>query len=468
MMPPVLWLVTIPLVVAVPAYLLRRTWSGAVLASAAALVLAGLVLRLSPGPVLNILGRTVEIDPLSQVTLALLYTTAAVLFLVPVLAPRYRAGRHSGVTGQEQRVFYPIGLVVLAVLTGASLSRHLGITALFIEAAALLTVVIIQGERLDSVRAGLRFLVLMSLATPLFLLAAWRVDQFHLGLIGEASPQAGQAVFFVVVGFALWLAVVPFHGWLTAVASESSPATAVFTMTAIPLIAFSTLVQLLVELPWLVDSPQLVQAIVTAGLLTALVGGVLALVQRSFSRLMGYAGLYNLGVGIVVVGLGGPAAVTTLLTLLTVRALGLALTAMGVSTLRGVIAGDGFAQVRGAGWRLPVAAAGITIGGLVLAGAPLTAGFAPQWQVLQSLAAANRDWAVLLVVGGLGVAGGYLRGLYALTALPVERQAVIREPGGLVLLTSFLAALVVIGGLFPAWLVDLYRAAVGYLNFPIG
>jgi formate hydrogenlyase subunit 3/multisubunit Na+/H+ antiporter MnhD subunit len=469
-----LWLVVLPLGTVPIVYLLRRVKLGSIVATLIAMVLAWLALRLPTGLVLNVLGRSVELDQLSQAVLSLLFVVTAVLFLIPMLCPPYAgAGLHSGVKGREERIFYSVGLATLALFVAASLSRHLGITAIFIQVAVILTVFIIQGERLDSTRASLRFLTLLSLATPLFLLAAWRIDVYQLNGGVQPARNVQQTIFFVFFGFALWLAVVPFHGWLTIVAAESAPATAAFVLTAFPVVAFSTLLHLLAELPWLVESPQLVEAIILAGVLTSLVGGGLASVQRGFSQLMGYAALYDLGCTLTVLGVGGESAVITILVSLSVRALALILVAIGGSAIRMRVAGDGFAQVQGIARYLPVAITGLLMGGLTLAGAPLLAGFPARWQLLRSVSEVNPILPVLLALGGLGVALGYLRGLRAALApgLPSKSQSrrpvklTFQEPPLLLFMIGLVGVICIALGLFPSLLIEPLQQLT--LGFPI-
>jgi formate hydrogenlyase subunit 3/multisubunit Na+/H+ antiporter MnhD subunit len=471
-----LWLIILPVGAVPVVYLLRKISLGAIVAALVAFLLAWLAVRLPTGIVFNLLGRSIELDPLSQVTLSLLFLTTAVLFVITPLCPPFsRAAVHSRIKGREEKIFYPVGLATLGLLVAASLSRHLGITAILIGAAAVLIVFIIQGERLDSTRAALRFLILMSLAIPLFLLAAWRIDLYQLSGGQVTSRALAQIVFFIGFGFALWLAMVPFHGWLTATAAESAPVTAAFVLTAVPIVAFSTLLHLLSELPWLIESASLVNAILVAGVFTALVGGGLASVQRGFGPLMGYAALYNLGGILAVLGLGGAAAPLTIVTALSVRALALTLLAVGASALRMQVAGDGFADVRGIARRLPGAVIALTIGGLTLTGAPLFAGFGPGWQLLGSIAPVNVAGAVAIVSGGLGVTIGYLRGLRA-ALLPVSKTHAGRldrspfiseEPLLLLLLIGLLGGVSLLWGLFPGLLIEWLEQWTTGVSIPI-
>lgn len=470
-MPPALWLIAIPIGLAPIVYVLRRVGLGAIMAAIITFLSAWLAANLPTGIVLNLLGRPIALDALSQTTLTLVFLATSILFLTLTLlsvAQEKRVTHFGKLTGQEGRVFYPAALVILGLFVAASLSRHLGITAIFIELAAILMVFVIQTQRLESTRAALRFLTLVSLATPIFLLAAWRIDAYQLSGGIVSLVEIDQTAMLVGIGFAIWLAVIPFHGWLTSTATELAPITAVFVLITFPMVVFSTLINLFADLPWLINSSFLMNAIIIAGVATAFVGGVWASMQRGFSELMGYAALYNIGCTLALLGLGGQAAVLAILVNLTVRALALVLIAVSTSTLYLRVASDGFSYVSGVVREMPVAAAGLIIGGLTLAGTPFTAGFAPYWQLLRSAAANNPNWVVFLVLGGLGVAVGYLRGLWALlgsdqslksASKPLSTHILqnTQEPSLLMIIIIVVAFVCILTGLFPALLIDPLR-----------
>ncbi len=496
-MPPALWLIALPLSAVPVVYVLRRVGWGAIVAAAVALLSAWLAAQLPTGVVLDLLGRSIELDRLSQIVLALLFVTTATLFLIPALLPplkgkvarplvvsKERKRKKSdtfqiGTAWREGRTFYPAGLAVLGLFVAASLSHHLGIVAMLVEGAVILTVFVIQGGRLDSTRAALRFLTLMSLATPLFLLAAWQIDVYQLSGGVDTAGGLGWLTLLVGLGFALWLAVVPFHGWLTMTAAESSPVAAGFVLIAFPIVAFLTLIHLLVDFPWLVNSSQLVEAMIIAGVATAFLGGVLASVQRGFSELLGYAALYDLGCTLAVLGLGGPSSIVMILVSLTVRALALTLIAVSTSTLRLRAPSDGFAELRGVAQQTPIATGGLVLGGLTLAGIPFTAGFAPHWQLLQAMAELDPRGSVLLALAGLGVTIGYLRGVRttlqprdpAKNIDPAATKArvvfSVQEPLWLLVMISLLMAATTLLGLFPAVLIQPFRILSAGISIPI-
>jgi formate hydrogenlyase subunit 3/multisubunit Na+/H+ antiporter MnhD subunit len=183
---------------------------------------------------------------------------------------------------------------------------------------------------------------------------------------------------------------------------------------------------------------------------------------------MGYSALYDLGCILTGLGLGGRAAVITVLAALSVRTLALALIAVGVSAVRMRVAGDGFAQVTGLVREIPMAVMALMIGGGILAGVPLLAGFGPRWQIIHASAEVNPVLPTLLVLGGLGVAIGYLRGLRA-TMTPEHglTRVTFAEPRLLLILISLLIVVSVLLGLFPALLIEPLQLLTMSVSVPI-
>jgi formate hydrogenlyase subunit 3/multisubunit Na+/H+ antiporter MnhD subunit len=177
--------------------------------------------------------------------------------------------------------------------------------------------------------------------------------------------------------------------------------------------------------------------------------------------------------------LGGEIGVITVLVGLTVRTLALTLMAASTSAIRLHAFSDGFAELRETAQQMPVATAGLILGGLTLAGAPFTAGFALHWQLLRSIAEVDPRWPVLLALAGLGVAIGYLRGFRAAllprrtTKSSLARRArhsvvfTFQEPPLLLALIGLLAAATILLGLFPAVLIQPVQILAGGISIPI-
>ena len=475
MIPAAFWLIALPFGAAPVVYFFRRVGVGAIVAAVVALFSAWLALRLPVGLGWRILGRPAELGPLSQISLVLLFTTTALLFLISSATVPFIAGVRKKVIDADVltgagRTFYPLSLGSLGFLVAASLAQHLGITAILVGMAGIFAVFIIQGSRLESIRAAQRFLILISLSLPLFLLVSWRIDVYQLSGLRPLPRSLQETALLAGIGFALWLAVVPFHGWVTATTAEASPISATFILVVFPIVAFLTLSQMLIKTPWLVQSSQLVWGMVLAGLVTASLGGFLTAFQRGFSGLMGYSALYDLGCTLIIFGLGGPTAILMGFAALTMRALALTLITASVSALRlQGTADDAFAQMAGAARPMPLAAAGLLGGGLTLAGAPLTIGFVLRWHLLQNLAGFEASGAILLALAGLGVVIGYLRGFRALLPTPADKRPgpPFQEPLLIAVFIVVLGGVCLVLGLFPDMLLAPLRELIGGMSLPI-
>jgi len=402
---PPLWLVILPIAASPLVYLTRRWLAGALLATLVAFMTGLLAWNLPPTNPVRLMGRVFLLDSLTQHVLALLFFVAAILFLVAWRLPQGAA-------------LYPLGLVLLGLFAAAGMSRHLGISAIIVVLAAIAAVPIVQGGRSGSTRAAWRLLSMMTLALPFFLLASWRVDLYREDV--ENVVYLGQAAVFLGLGMAIWLAVAPLHGWLTGVGAEAPSLAAALVLTGFPLLAMVTMLQVLTEAAWFVWHQQVGQALLVAGLISAGLGGLLAAVQRGLRPLLGYAALFDMGCLLVALAVGGDNGWLVFYGGLAIRALGLGLTGAATAAVRQRTGRDTFAGLHATAYHMPLATAALIIGGFTLAGLPLTASFYPRWLLLRELSQVDLRFMWLLVIAGVGVAIGYLRGLNAMLASPTR------------------------------------------------
>jgi formate hydrogenlyase subunit 3/multisubunit Na+/H+ antiporter MnhD subunit len=421
-------LIILPLAMAPMIYLLRR-WpiAASLSASATAMIMAGLCLRLPLDAPAYVLGRELVLDHPSQMVVVFILVTAAILFLCtwftcqsPLLRPfdnpstgfilsiveGLRASR------AQDTVFIPFGLAILGLLSGAATMRLFLFAALLLEATAIVTVFAIQGYRQGSTRAGLRYLVMTALALPCFLVAAW-LFELHARYPHNAAL-AEPAVTLLILGFAILLGAVPFHAWLPAVAVEAPPTVTAFLVSTIHPILFLLLTSLFQRHPWLIADNQAFQLLTVGGLLTALVGGLLALGQQDFGRLLAYTALSDLGCLLLGLGTASIEGLTATALQLVNRSLALVLASVGLAILRCYASSDAFADLGNIARRMPLVSAGLLAGLLSLAGFPLTGGFASRWPIYRLVYQENPFYAIALVLSGGAAALGCWRGLLAL------------------------------------------------------
>jgi formate hydrogenlyase subunit 3/multisubunit Na+/H+ antiporter MnhD subunit len=119
---------------------------------------------------------------------------------------------------------------------------------------------------------------------------------------------------------------------------------------------------------------------------------------------------------------------------------------------------DRFEGLRGVARKLPLATAGLMLGGLALAGFPLTAGFPAHWAVYRTMAGEQWLWTLLLLASSSGIAIGLLRGLNAMLGANAQSE-MAPQPVVASLLVLALAALTIALGLYPQLLLDPVQGA---------
>ncbi|MEX0576208.1 proton-conducting transporter membrane subunit, partial [Enterobacter cloacae subsp. cloacae] len=143
------------------------------------------------------------------------------------------------------------------------------------------------------------------LGTLLLALACWLVWQ-RFGTLDFAAlngqPLGNDVWLLGVVGFGLLAGIIPLHGWVPqAHANASAPAAALFSTVVMKVGLFGILTITLTggqpPLWWGV-------ALLIAGMVTAFVGGLYALMEHNIQRLLAYHTLENIGIILLGIGAG--------------------------------------------------------------------------------------------------------------------------------------------------------------------
>ncbi len=434
MIPAALLVVSIPLIGAVVAYVLRR-WQGVEVAIAV-LTCAGVVallaqpldrvialpatsLRIELDAPFEVLGRVLRVRAGERIPIMLLFVSAATLFVLSWRAPQGWS-------------FIPVGLVVLAAISLALMVRPFVYAALAFEGAAALAVLMIQAERSGerSTLGALRYLSTTTLALPLFLFAGWSIDRAGTVNLNDAaalSAAYGPATVLLIGGFGLMLGAIPLYTWVHPVARDAAPLATAFIATA----GVGALCFLLLEFwqayAWLRVGGQASAALAVGGIALLIFGGVLAWAQNTFARVMACAILVEIGCSLLVMSRGSQLAVEAMTFATLARVLSLGLFGLGVWRLRALRSSDAFVEVRGVRDIWAVMALGI--GGLSLAGFPATLGFVSRWTTARAYGTADPEGLALLLVASASIGVGVLRGLIAMFDSPCV-EVVEEAPAG--------------------------------------
>ncbi len=404
-------------------------------------------LSLKVGGTWGILGRFLVLGQGNRTAVGFLYLAAAFIFGGSWIA---RPGRY----------FHSVGFVSVGAVVASLMVRPFLFAAIFLEIAAMGSVLILAKPGQASRRGALRLLSLYTTAMLTTLLAGWRVE--ILGAAGGTPEEALQAAMFLAVGFAILMVVPPFHHWLPAEADTAHPYALAFVAVFLQSAGLFFLLRFLDGYPWLRDNVQLFAGMRTVGAVMVVAAASLAAAQPTLGRAVAYALIADLGLPLISVGTRTPQGYQLAVGLIAAHAISLAVCALGLTALEKRAREDPAAGLRGVGRRAPLAAAATVAGLLSLAGFPLTAGFPARWALLQSLAAIDLASA-LGIVAGIAIGGAAaLRWLGVLlqegegapVPLPIGERAFLA--GGVFFCVLF--------GTFPQLFAGVFGVAQGFPN----
>lgn len=373
--------------------------------------------------------------------------------------------------------FVPIALLTLGLVCAVLMLQNPFILALLLVAtglAAVLAIVDLPAEASTlvgtrAIAAALKYLVLMVVSCVLMYIAFVLNDIYRPGELPDRISPARFILALLAVGFALRLALIPFHTWLTDLVEHAEPLVAALIITLLNTTSLLTLLLVFQSFPsLLLESEDALGVMRIGAIVSVVLGGWLALGPATLRRTLAYLILYDCGMvfyglaSVTPLGLAG-AIFGALNQTLAVTLLFVSLAQLERPDGRtpGVLRRD---LLR----RWPVAGAGLLVSGLALLGLPPLNGAVSRLLIYQ--AAAERGWVELLallagtLLAGLGLAraaAGRLLGPGEETAAPeplmlgeteLDRPAprrLAREPRSTAALMLLLLLLCLTIGLYP-------------------
>lgn len=463
---PVVWGV-LPLLAAVGLLFLRR-WERVVtgVGTGLMLVLAASVWALPVNKAVRVVVWTVRLEDVMVVfgrRFVVADADRGVLALIYLLAGLWFLG---ALAARPGKLFVPLAMITVILWTGALVVEPFLYAALFLEIAVIVTIPFLRPPGGEAGPGVLRYLSFQTLGLPFILFTGWM-----LGQVSAEGANLAQLVFPATLagfGFALLLAVFPFHTWLPMMAEEVHPYTAAFVFFMQPFVVALFGLGFLNEFAWLRNAPAVYALLRGVGLLMTLTGGVWAAFDfsarrrflpqqaRPIGRLMGFATVVTTGFSLLAISEGNLVSLELFFGLLIPRAFIFMVWALALTILASQTGTLDFSALQGAGRKYPLIAAVLVAAQLAVAGFPLLAGFPLRMLLLGQLAQTNLLGAMGVMLGGVGLLVAALRVLGVLVMAPVGE-----EPGEMVHLPELLgrriwlsAGLIflILLGLFPQWI----------------
>ena len=330
------------------------------------------------------------------------------------------------------RFEYPI-LVALAVLgmmmmvsSGDLIALYMGLE---LQSLALYVIAALRRDNLKSTEAGLKYFVLGSLSSGLFLYGASLTYGFAgttvlSGILSslQDAPPVGLlfGLVFMISALAFKVSAAPFHMWTPDVYEGSPTPVTAFFATAPKMAAMALLGRLMLDAFGTIPR-EWGQVIAALSVLSMFVGAFAAIGQRDIKRLMAYSSIAHMGFALM--GLAAASGATPEVAAEGVTAMLLYMAiyvAMNIGTFAFILsmeregrAVSDIASLNMLSKRAPGTALALLVLMFSLAGVPPMAGFIAKFAVLKAAVAADMTWlATAGVIASVIGAFYYLRIVY--------------------------------------------------------
>jgi multicomponent Na+:H+ antiporter subunit D len=213
--------------------------------------------------------------------------------------------------------YYTLVLLLVAGLVGIVFAADLFNLFVFLEVSALAAYALVGAGGGKSAVYAFRYLLLGSLGATLYLLgvshlyvATGTLNMADLatrlpGLMTSTAVAGG--LIYIFLGLSIKMALIPLHGWLPD-AYQNAPETVspllASTVTKVALVAWVRIEYSLILPGVEVSAVPVLVLLEEVGVLAAIVGGALALIQTDLKRMFAYGGIGHVGLILVGVSLG--------------------------------------------------------------------------------------------------------------------------------------------------------------------
>ncbi len=370
--------------------------------------------------------------------------------------------------------YYALLLMTIGSVTAATFSGDLLTLFIFWEAtAAGACILVAYRKSRESLESAMKYLVMVIIASGFIIyglsliygitgsLNFWAVKE---ALLTTSNPQLLLIAFaFLVAGYAIETAIVPFHMWMPDAYTAAPDSASAFLSAIVDQGSYYVLLRVLLFIltPTAVVDWRFTIAIFSA--ITMTVGNLFALAQQNVKRMISYVCIADIGYNLIAItsltsiGLQGNlffffvAAMETALAFMVIGVF----RRMGLETLD---------DLSGMGRKMPLTSLAFVCAALSFSGVPLFAGFIAKYMVFTSVLKSSVAWlAVIGVLNSVLQTSYFLRVIHHFYAKPPKSDATIKEPLKLLIPIYCLVTIIVVLGLYPDLVLDLLSAATTLL-----
>jgi multicomponent Na+:H+ antiporter subunit D len=420
----------------------------------------------------HVLGVAFAADPFGL----LVALTAAVIGAILLL---YTLSELGGLGRRELGGYACLFQLLIAAVIGAALTADLFNLFVWFEVAALSSYGLAGFflERPLALEAAFKLLVLTTLASfAVFVGAGLEYAQhgalnfasLHQALSGHVGTTDTVAFGLLIAGFATKTGLMPFHGWLPDVHTAApGPVNALFSaiMDSLGVVAIGRIVFAVYG----TGSTPVLGLLMVLGLVSALLGAMLALAQDDLKRLLAYDTISQMGIIMVGLAAGNPAGVAGAVYHLVSHAAFKALLFLAAGAVVHRTGLTRLSELGGLARRMPVVTAAFVLGIAAIAGVPPLNGYVSLSLIHEGLRQAHETVPYLLTLAAQVITAAALgRAAWLAFFRPRAQEYERREqlkPGMLAALAALGAGCVAFGVAGPVVLRRLMApAAAGLLS----
>jgi hydrogenase-4 component F len=349
-------------------------------------------------------GDWLRLDALGKIVLGFL----AVLFcLCSLYAPGYLACR----ADRDNRVFCANLFVSLAMMTLVTLSHHLGLMWVAMEATTLASAPSIYfNHSARSLEATWKYLLIGSVGIALALFGSFFLAYAALkgGLpatllfddlvrfADRLSPPWLHAAFVLLfVGYGTKMGLAPMHAWKPDAYGEAPGLVGTLLAGGVTSCAFLAILRIYQICRAGAEADFAREIMVFMGLFSMAVAAVFMIRQRDFKRMLAYSSVEHMGILVLGIGIGGLAVYGSLLHLIN-NGLTKGVLFLSAGNIHRAYGSKLTDDVRGALQRVPLSGALFLAGFLAITGSPPFGPFVSEFTIVNAAAATDQ-----LVAGGL-------------------------------------------------------------------
>jgi multicomponent Na+:H+ antiporter subunit D len=317
------------------------------------------------------------------------------------------------IPSKQLSLFYAAFMLCFTGLLGITQTGDIFNLFVFLEISSLSSYALISlGKKRQALTAAYQYLIMGTIGATFFLIGVGLLysmtgtlnmadlAQRLPGLVENRTIQTAFA--FIMVGFALKLALFPLHLWLPNAYTYAPSVVTIFLAATATKVAVYVMLRVIFSVfgfSMIEDTPtdELFLLLCMVGILMM---SFYAIYQKDSKRLLAYSSVAQIGYMMLGIGFGSMLGVTATLVHLFNHALMKGALFMAVGALVYRIGSSRIEHFAGLGKHMPWTFAAIIIGGLSLIGVPGTAGFISKWYLV--LAAIEQQYWLIVIVILLG------------------------------------------------------------------